>query len=86
MAHEYTLASGGVVQRSAGLLRAITGTFANKMKEVMFSPPCVTDGRRLEQASQWYEMYYHDLEVMSLNVNPDRVELWVWSTPVPSRT
>ena len=29
----------------------------------------------LEQASQWQEMYCHDLEVMSSN--PDRVELGV---------
>ena len=27
----------------------------------------------LQQASQWHEMYYHDLEVMSSN--PGRVEL-----------
>ena len=31
-----------------------------------------------EQASQWHEMYCHDLEVMSLN--PGRVKLWVCST------
>ena len=29
----------------------------------------------LEQASQWYELYCHDLKVMSLN--PGRVELGV---------
>ena len=32
----------------------------------------------LEQASQWHEMYYHDLEVMSSN--PGQVELGVPST------
>ena len=31
-----------------------------------------------EQVSQWYEMYCHDLEVMSSN--PSRVELGVHST------
>ena len=34
----------------------------------------------LEQASQWHEMYRHDLEVMSSN--PGRVELGVHSTSV----
>ena len=38
----------------------------------------------LEQVSQWHEMYCLDLEVMSSN--PDRVELWVRSTSVLSRT
>ena len=40
----------------------------------------------LEQASQWHEMYCHDLEVMSSN--PGRVELGVRirSTSVISRT
>ena len=38
----------------------------------------------LEQASQWHEMYCHDLEVMSLN--PGRVEIEVHSTSVHSRT
>ena len=34
----------------------------------------------LEQASQWHEMYYHDLEVMSSN--PAGVEFGVHSTSV----
>ena len=34
----------------------------------------------LEQASQWHEMYWHNLEFMSLN--PGRVELWVRSISV----
>ena len=34
----------------------------------------------LEQAFQWHEMYWHDLEVMSLN--PSRIELGVCSTSV----
>ena len=38
----------------------------------------------LEQASQWHEMYYHDLELMSLN--PGQVELGVHSTYVLCRT
>ena len=38
----------------------------------------------LEQASQWHEMYCHDLEVTSSN--PGRVELGVHSTSVLSRT
>ena len=38
----------------------------------------------LEQASQWHEVYCHDLEVMSSN--PSRVELGVRSTSVLSRT
>ena len=38
----------------------------------------------LEQASQWHEMYCHDLEVMSLN--PSQAELWVLSTFVLSGT
>ena len=38
----------------------------------------------LEQASQWHEMYCHDLEVMSSNLG--RVELGVRSTSVLSRT
>ena len=38
----------------------------------------------LEQASQWHEIYCHDLVVMSLN--PIRIELGVRSTSVVSRT
>ena len=38
----------------------------------------------LEQASQWHEMYCHDLEVMSSN--PSRVELGVRKPSVISRT
>ena len=38
----------------------------------------------LEQASQWHEMYCHDLEVMSLN--PSQNELGVCSTSVLSPT
>ena len=38
----------------------------------------------LEQASQWHEMYCHDLEVMSSN--PGRVELGVLGISVLSRT
>ena len=38
----------------------------------------------LEQASQWYEVYCHDLEVMSSN--PIRIELGVRSTSVLGRT
>ena len=38
----------------------------------------------LEQASQWHEMYCHDLEFISSN--PARVELGVRSTSVLSRT
>ena len=38
----------------------------------------------LEQASQWHEMYCHDLEVMSSN--PGWVELCVLSTSVLSHT
>ena len=38
----------------------------------------------LEQASQWHEMYCHDLEVMSSN--PGRVELGVHSTSALSHT
>ena len=38
----------------------------------------------LEQASQWHEVYCHDLEVVSSN--PGRVEPGVRSTSVPSRT
>ena len=34
----------------------------------------------LEQASQWHEMYCHDLEVMGLNLG--RVNLGVCSTAV----
>ena len=37
----------------------------------------------LAQASQWHEMYCHDLDVMSSN--PSRVELGVHSTSVLSR-
>jgi len=39
---------------------------------------------KLEQASQWHGMYYHDLEVMSSN--PGWVEIGVHSTFVISRT
>ena len=38
----------------------------------------------LEQASQWHEMYCHDVDVMSLN--PGRVGLGVRRTSVLSRT
>ena len=38
----------------------------------------VTDDYWLEQASQWHEMYCHDLEVMSSN--PSLLELGVRST------
>ena len=38
----------------------------------------------LEQASQWHEMYYHDLEIMSSN--PGRVELRVLGTSILSQT
>ena len=38
----------------------------------------------LQQASQWHEMYCHDLKFMSLN--PIRIELGVRSTSVLSRT
>ena len=38
----------------------------------------------LEQASQWHEMYSHDLEAMSFN--PSRVKLGVRSTSLLSRT
>ena len=38
----------------------------------------------LEQASQWHEMYCHDLEVMSLN--PSRVKLGARCTSVLSHT
>ena len=38
----------------------------------------------LEQASQWHEVYCHDLEVMSSN--PCQVQLGVHSTSVPNRT
>ena len=38
----------------------------------------------LGQASQWHEMYCHDLEVMSLN--PGQVELGVCGTSCLSRT
>ena len=38
----------------------------------------------LEQASQWHEMYCHDLEVMSSN--PGQVELGVRSTSALTRT
>ena len=38
----------------------------------------------LEQASQWHEMYCHDLEVMSSN--PGRVELGVLGTSALSHT
>ena len=38
----------------------------------------------LEQASQWHEMYCHDLEVMSSS--PDLVELGMRGTSVLSRT
>ena len=38
----------------------------------------------LEQASQWHEMYCHDLEVMSSS--PDRAELGVRGTSVLRRT
>ena len=37
----------------------------------------------LEQASQWHEMYCHDLEVISSN--PGQVELGVRSVSVLSR-
>ena len=40
----------------------------------------------LEQASQWHEMYCHDLEVMSVNPSRGQVELGVHSTSVLSRT
>ena len=32
----------------------------------------VTDAQWLEQVSQWHDMYYHDLEVMSSIVE------WTW--------
>ena len=38
----------------------------------------------LEQASQWHEMYYYDLEVMSSN--PGQIELGVRSASVLSQT
>ena len=38
----------------------------------------------LEQASEWHEMYCHDLEIMSSN--PGGVELGVLGTSVLSRT
>ena len=38
----------------------------------------------LEQASQWHEMYCHDLEVMSSN--PGQVEIRVPDISVLSRT
>ena len=38
----------------------------------------------LEEASQWHEMCYHDLEVISLN--PGQVEPGVHGTSVLSRT
>ena len=38
----------------------------------------------LEQASQWHEVYCHDVQVMSSN--PGRVEFGVHSTSVSSRT
>ena len=38
----------------------------------------------LEQASQWHEMYFHDLEAMSSNLA--QVELGVRSTYILSRT
>ena len=44
----------------------------------------VTDGWVVGQASQWQEMYCHDLEVMSLN--PSRVELGVLGTSTLSHT
>ena len=40
--------------------------------------------QRLEQVSQWHEMYCHDLEVMSSS--PDQAELGVHGTSVLSRT
>ena len=54
--------------------------------------PCLFDwctwqslmAKWLEQASQWHEMYCHDLEVMSSN--PGQVKLGVRSTSVLSRT
>ena len=38
----------------------------------------------LEKASQWHEIYCHDVEVMISN--PGRVELGVRGISVPSRT
>ena len=38
----------------------------------------------LKQASQWHEVYCHDLKVM--NLNPSQVEVGVRSTSVLSRT
>ena len=38
----------------------------------------------LEQASQWHEIYCHDLDVMSSH--PTRVELEVRSAPVHPKT
>ena len=38
----------------------------------------------LEQASQWHEMYCHDLKLMSLN--PGRVELGLRGTSILNRT
>ena len=54
-----------------------------------FLRDCVNEGKSLiaewlEQASQWHEMYGHDLEVMSLN--PGWVELGVRSTSALSCT
>ena len=48
------------------------------------TPRETTMAKWLEQASQWHEMYGHDLEVM--NSNPGRVELQVHGTSVLSRT
>ena len=49
------------------------------------SPAChLVVAKRLEQASQWHDMYCHDLEVMSSN--PSQVKLGVRSTSVISRT
>ena len=40
----------------------------------------------LEQASQWHEVYCHDLEVIIMSSNPGHVELGVHSTSVSNCT
>ena len=46
--------------------------------------PCQQQMMSVDQASQWHEMYCHDLDVMSSS--PDQAELGVRGTSVLSRT
>ena len=59
-------------------------TVCCQMSPAVHLPSCSLMARWLEQASQWHEMYCHDLKVMSLN--PGLAELGIHSTSVLSCT